>query len=152
MKRGLKLRRNWFEFSGPESSRWPRIRCGVDALNLIRERVVVGADVPEIARVVEDIDVSTLDANHVLPNMGLVTVRGIWFPWPRSRQERQTCPLPATTTVRHHKWGLERGRTEMARCRKNFAVTEVHRRMFLTKFQRCSNCMVCPNCGSGDGF
>lgn len=86
MKRGLKLRRYWFEFSGPESSRWPRIGCGVsaytyeDALNLIRERVFVGADVPEIARVVEDIDVSTLDANHVLPNMGLVTVRGIWFP------------------------------------------------------------------------
>ncbi|MGH9896159.1 MAG: hypothetical protein ACREA0_30045 [bacterium] len=51
-----------------------------DALNLIRERVFAGADVPEIAKVIEDVDVSTLDANHVLPNMGLVTVRGIWFP------------------------------------------------------------------------
>ena len=30
--------------------------------------------------VVRDVDVSTLDAEHVLPNLGLVPVRGVWFP------------------------------------------------------------------------
>ena len=30
--------------------------------------------------VVEDVDVSTLDRGHVLPNLGLVTSPGVWFP------------------------------------------------------------------------
>lgn len=30
--------------------------------------------------VVEDVDVSKLDSGHVLPNVGLVSVRGVWFP------------------------------------------------------------------------
>ena len=30
--------------------------------------------------VVEDIDVRDLDQNHVIPNMGVVTWRGVWFP------------------------------------------------------------------------
>ena len=29
---------------------------------------------------VEDVDVSSLDAERVLPNMGPVVVRGVWFP------------------------------------------------------------------------
>jgi hypothetical protein len=38
----------------------------------------VGYELSE--RVIEDIDVSTLDANHVLGNMGISSVRGVWFP------------------------------------------------------------------------
>jgi hypothetical protein len=30
--------------------------------------------------VIPDIDVSTLDASHVLPNIGPPAVRGVWFP------------------------------------------------------------------------
>lgn len=30
--------------------------------------------------VVENIDVSSLDAGHVLPNVGLVSCRGVWYP------------------------------------------------------------------------
>ena len=30
--------------------------------------------------VIEDIDVSSLDAGHVLPNVGGVTFRGVWYP------------------------------------------------------------------------
>jgi hypothetical protein len=30
--------------------------------------------------VVEDIDVSSLDEGHVLPNVGGVTFRGVWYP------------------------------------------------------------------------
>ena len=30
--------------------------------------------------VVEDIDVRDLDQNHVIPNMGPVNLRGVWYP------------------------------------------------------------------------
>jgi hypothetical protein len=30
--------------------------------------------------VVEDVDVRTLDQNHVIPNMGAVNFAGVWFP------------------------------------------------------------------------
>jgi hypothetical protein len=33
-----------------------------------------------VEHVVEDVDVSQLDAGHVLPNMGDPTLRGVWFP------------------------------------------------------------------------
>jgi hypothetical protein len=32
------------------------------------------------SRVVEKVSVSALDQNHVVPNMGPVVVRGVWFP------------------------------------------------------------------------
>ena len=34
----------------------------------------------ELADIKIDIDISTLDSGHVLPNMGLVTERGVWYP------------------------------------------------------------------------
>ena len=33
-----------------------------------------------IGPVVVDIDVSTLDAKHVLPNIGPPVIRGVWYP------------------------------------------------------------------------
>jgi homoserine kinase len=33
-----------------------------------------------IVDVVPDVDVSTLDPRHVLPNMGPSAVRGVWYP------------------------------------------------------------------------
>ncbi len=33
-----------------------------------------------IDSVIEDIDISTLDQNHILPNIGLVSNRGMWYP------------------------------------------------------------------------
>ena len=30
--------------------------------------------------VIEDVDVSSLDEGHVLPNIGGVTFRGVWYP------------------------------------------------------------------------
>lgn len=81
------LRRYWIEFSGDPEARpmGVRIGCGVtaldyeDALAMLRETIFVDHNL-EVARCVEDVDVSTLDAGHVLPNMGDVTARGIWFP------------------------------------------------------------------------
>jgi hypothetical protein len=34
----------------------------------------------EITGVVEDIDIRTLDADHILPNMGPPNFRGVWYP------------------------------------------------------------------------
>lgn len=34
----------------------------------------------EVVGVVENVDVSTLDQGHVIPNMGAPSVRGVWFP------------------------------------------------------------------------
>ena len=34
----------------------------------------------ELDAVVPDVDVSTLDARHVLPNIGSPAVRGVWYP------------------------------------------------------------------------
>ena len=83
------LRRYWFEFnhaSNPEHRAWVLMGCGVtandydDAVNLLKERVFRVDDAAPIKRVIEDVDVSTLDPGHVLPNMHPPNLRGIWFP------------------------------------------------------------------------
>lgn len=62
------------------------IGCGItaknreDAITLLRERVFDLNPMPEIISCIEDVDVSTLDEGHVLPNMGSVVKRGVWFP------------------------------------------------------------------------
>jgi hypothetical protein len=80
------LRRYWFEFE-PISTPYPlNPGCGVtaynyaDAVSLMRDSVFGGGDTPKITRFLEDVDVSKLDAGHVIPNMGSVLVRGVWFP------------------------------------------------------------------------
>ena len=80
------LRRYWFRFEDSGKSTPLGLGCGVtaydydDALGIIHKRLFMEKEVPRIAAYYEDIDISTLDENHVLPNMGLVTIRGIWFP------------------------------------------------------------------------
>jgi hypothetical protein len=48
---------------------------------LLRQQVFDGGPLPPTRRVIEDVDVSTLDAGHVRPNMGVPVWRGVW--WPR---------------------------------------------------------------------
>ncbi len=85
----MKLRRYWFQFDIPNSGIYPLgllAGCGVtaynydDALELLQKKVFGKEAIPSIQKVVEDIDVSTLDEGHVLPNMGIPILRGIWFP------------------------------------------------------------------------
>jgi hypothetical protein len=71
------LRRFWFETShglgvgvtAPSEEEARRLAEGVLARS--------GATV---TRVVPDVDVSTLDPAHVLPNIGPPVVRGVWYP------------------------------------------------------------------------
>lgn len=82
------LRRYWFTFEGDARSLPAGLAMGSgvtaasrdEAAELIRRDLLSGKDLPPVARVVEDVDVSTLDPNHVLPNIGPSNVRGIWFP------------------------------------------------------------------------
>jgi hypothetical protein len=34
----------------------------------------------EVLEIIEDVDVTMLDQNHVRPNMGAVNFRGVWYP------------------------------------------------------------------------
>ena len=87
----MRLRRFWFEFeidaadwSSPVSGL--KRGCGVtghgrdECLELVRAKLLGGGALPPLRRVIEDVDVSTLDSNHVLPNMGVAVQPGIWFP------------------------------------------------------------------------
>lgn len=84
----MKLRRYWFEFDVKLSDcPYPLgLGCGVtgfdeeDCRRLIQEMLASNEELPPMRRIIADMDVSTLDPNHVLPNMGIVTKRGIWFP------------------------------------------------------------------------
>jgi hypothetical protein len=83
------LTRYWIEFDFPDGYEPPagaRLGIGVtafdreDALGLVAERVFAAGEVPPMRGVREDVDVSTLDQGHVVPNMDTPNQRGIWFP------------------------------------------------------------------------
>jgi hypothetical protein len=82
------LHRYWFEFGGPRHTLPPggRLGCGVtavdraDAEHLLVDGPFRGKPLPPVERMIEDVDVGELDAGHVLPNIGDVTQRGVWFP------------------------------------------------------------------------
>src|SRR5262245_34608723 len=88
------LKRFWFEFEISEDGirRYSsytsvlRLGCGVtaysyeDALVVLRERLFKEDPLPPIRNAIENIDISTPDPGHVLPNMGVPIWRGVWFP------------------------------------------------------------------------
>jgi hypothetical protein len=80
------LKRFWFEFEPFGHPTALNIGCGVtardydDAVNILREHVFTGQPFPKVLRVLPDVDVRGLDKDHVIPNMGVVTQRGVWFP------------------------------------------------------------------------
>ena len=85
----MRLHRYWLRFETADPLALPpgvALGCGVtafsreDALSLVQETVFRGQSLPEIASITKGIDISKLDANHVLPNMGNVVLRGVWFP------------------------------------------------------------------------
>lgn len=91
------LRRYWVEFDVPGSREplsdeaevdtrdWRLCACGVtaftvdDALQMIRELLYRDEAMPPIRKVIEDVDITTLD-QHVRPNIGVPIWRGIWYP------------------------------------------------------------------------
>lgn len=89
----MKLTRYWFEFEISDEdvrsySTYSGLKrgCGVtaytyeDALAVLAEKLFRGDPIPPVRKFTEDVDVSTLDPGHVLPNIGVPTWRGVWFP------------------------------------------------------------------------
>mgnify|MGYP007010094183 CR=1 FL=1 len=83
--------RYWFEFdlNFADVARIPAgtlIGCGVsaynyeDAVGILKEKVFKSNDLPAIKRMVENVDIRTLDQGHVIPNMSSPVARGVWFP------------------------------------------------------------------------
>jgi len=80
------LRRFWFTFRcgempSPHGRYWGLTAYDLnDALGILGKQLFCGGSLPAPLYCIEDVDVSTLDPKHVLPNIGSVVVRGVWFP------------------------------------------------------------------------
>lgn len=82
------LHRYWIRFADGATLEYGflKLGCGVtawtedDAIWLLRQCVFEGENLPEIGEILADIDVRDLEANHVRPNIGAVSLRGVWFP------------------------------------------------------------------------
>lgn len=80
------LHRFWFTFADPPQFSPLGLGCGVtaydyaDASNLLKATVFGEMPALTIQSVTEDVDIQTLDRNHVIPNMGIAVNRGVWFP------------------------------------------------------------------------
>jgi len=84
----IMLTRFWIEFD-TDRDKIPLglgYGCGVtaydfsDALKIIQTKIFNGQNLPDIRAKKENIDIRTLDQNHVVPNMYSPNKRGIWFP------------------------------------------------------------------------
>ena len=84
------LKRYWFIVSPQD--RYGACNVGVTASTLNEARQLIkntfdkinwthisGREIDE-AEVIENINIKLLDAGHVIPNMGVVTFKGVWFP------------------------------------------------------------------------
>lgn len=73
------LRRFWFPVTG-------HLGIGVTAWSLDEAASLATKAAQDLswefdgAQVVEDVDVRDLDQGHVIPNMGVVSWRGVWYP------------------------------------------------------------------------
>ena len=80
------LRRFWFRFENSGKPSPLNLGCGVtaydrdDAMLILIDKIFRENPMPRIETVIEDVDVSTLDQKHVLPNMGAPNQRGVWYP------------------------------------------------------------------------
>ncbi|MEM9466992.1 MAG: hypothetical protein AAGA90_16590 [Actinomycetota bacterium] len=81
------LRRCWIRFEGDDQDLpdGTALGCGVTAIDLkdaieLINRLLFDGMAASISEIVEDVDVSTFDEGHLLPNLGDVKRRGIWLP------------------------------------------------------------------------
>ena len=80
------LRRYWLRLARSDKLSNLNLGCGItayteeDAMRIFENEVVPVYGNVEIIEAVENIDISTLDSGHVLPNMRAPIYRGVWFP------------------------------------------------------------------------
>ena len=51
-----------------------------DAKQLLRQTVPDHYHAAEVLNIIEDVDIRSLDQNHVAPNIGPPNFRGVWYP------------------------------------------------------------------------
>lgn len=82
-------KRFWFEFDIDNAFNFPGgigIGCGItaldydDAIKIMDNKIFSKIQRPVIKKVIEDIDIRTLDQGHVIPNMHPPSNRGVWYP------------------------------------------------------------------------
>lgn len=83
----MALRRYWITFERSASLSFLDLGCGVTAFNrqdalALVERVLggLGATMPALAEIREGVTFQDLEQNHVAPNIGNMSMRGVWFP------------------------------------------------------------------------
>ncbi len=82
----IALRRFWLLLERSEEPSILNLGCGITAADEGEARIIFEQVVaPEhghrrILSIIPDVDISSLDAGHVLPNMGSPITRGGWFP------------------------------------------------------------------------
>jgi hypothetical protein len=83
------LKRYWFEFVFPEDEEMVfqlAFGCGVtasspqEATAIVMKQVFAGREMPALKRVLEGVDIDSLDEKYVRPFVGDTRVKGIWFP------------------------------------------------------------------------
>jgi len=80
------LKKYWFRFSAIPKPTPLNLGCGVtafdydDAIFLMQSLIFRGDTMPLIVDYAVDVRQSDLEKSHVLPNIGNLSVRGIWFP------------------------------------------------------------------------
>lgn len=76
------LTKYWIELDTTDNS-WKMIGVTAfteeDALNLIKKYISNDKNW-KIVNIKKDISISELDHNHIIPNIGIPEVRGIWYP------------------------------------------------------------------------
>ena len=82
----MNLNRYWFIFKCPPDCHPLNMGCGVTAYNYDDAITIIDKEIFSVCQSLEvdyckkDIDISSLDKNHIIPNMEPVVWRGIWFP------------------------------------------------------------------------
>lgn len=83
------MKKYWFTFKNYSITELPpglAYGCGItaynyeDAISIIRSKVFLGIQLPNKFDFIENVSLEDLDKNHVLPNIGIPTNRGVWFP------------------------------------------------------------------------
>ena len=79
------MRRYWLTFQAIGKPHPINLGCGVTAVGLEDALLMVRTAFPDLSlgqpvTVAEDVDLSTLDERHILPNLGNVLEPGMWWP------------------------------------------------------------------------
>jgi hypothetical protein len=99
-KRACVLTRYWFEFVRGGRPTALSLGCGItahsldDARRVLRQAVFPLYGERAVARVIEGVDVASLDVERVRPRLGNSVTPGVWFPVAPQRANRPRARLP----------------------------------------------------------